>query len=221
MAMGRAFLFEVVLLVALVALTACGAAPTSTAPILDDFKEGTESPVINCYSHQNEQAIKRLGYCVYFENADVNLSYLPQNSGLRIKWVLPILRSGGNWFSMRRQDGEILDLGSYSGLKAHLRVDVPAGAILRITMADVIGEEMRNDELWWCDNKDILSEKSDQWQTVTCPFTDFYLASGVGTRQNDQKMDLTRIVAYEINIVSETPTLLEGDIVVNLLEAYR
>jgi len=52
------------------------------------------------------------------------------------------------------------------------------------------------------------------------PFRFFNLSSGVGTRQNDGMMDLSKIIAYELNLVSKKNDHPKGVILVNSLRAY-
>lgn len=116
----------------------------------------------------------------------------------------------------------MLDLTGYNGLKLNLKVEASSDARLRVTLADITSIDRRgNDERWWFDFKDdVLNGPKDQWQPLTLPFKKFYESYGAGTRHNDGRLDLSKIVAYEVNIVSKGRTHSQGTVVVNSLVTF-
>ena len=112
----------------------------------------------------------------------------------------------------------------YTGIEINLKVLKPSNARLRITLSDLatckIGERRVSDEMWCFDfNLEIL-KSSEGWITIRAPFRSFYLSYGAGTRLNDGKMDLSKIIAYEINLISKKNDHPKGVILVNSLRAY-
>lgn len=141
------------------------------------------------------------------------------SQGLKIEYALPLAYDWGNWLSIRCETDTLTDLSAYAGLSLRLRIEEPADAKLRLSLADVDIEG--HDELWWCDHEGVLNSTPGEWQTVDCPFAKFYVSSGEGTRQNDYNLDLTRIGAYELNIISAAGTHPAGVIVADSLVAYK
>lgn len=169
-----------------------------------------------------------LGYCLYYEEAQVDLSSVltdEDEKGVQISYSLSPVFDWGNWLSIRRETGTAMDLSSYSGLSLRFRVETPAAATLRITLADVGDPTDLNvkgaDELWWCDLGRIESSVVGEWQSLECPLENFMLASGAGVRSNNLRLDLENIVAYELNIVSDAGITASGAIVVDSLTAFR
>ena len=82
------------------------------------------------------------GYDIYYETADVHLSYIQinphdNNKVLRIEFDLPPAFSWGNWISIRRRFQSSLDIEGYQGLELNLRIEVPSSNVfLRITLVD-------------------------------------------------------------------------------------
>jgi hypothetical protein len=192
---------------------------------LDDFEVLGSPEAINCSSFGTESTVESLGFCIYYRKSEVTLfqALLEDASyGLQIAYVFP--PDFGGWGSIRRETGTLTDLSAYSGIRLRLRVDEPADSILlRVTIADVasaadVGVKGR-DELWWCENTDVLNSSVGEWQTVTCPFDKFVLAN-VG-RGNNRRLDLASIVAYEISVVSEKDTGSKGTVVIDSLVAYK
>jgi hypothetical protein len=221
----------------IIAVTSCSVptpTPTSIPPIstpvpylsVDDLAGA--SPAVNCSPFHKEEAIEQMGYCLYFDNAKAELSQVSWEDGsqsLRIAYALPPAHEWGNWLSIRRETAALTDLSAHIGLSLRLRIEEPADTILRLTLADVMSAAdagvKGRDELWWCDREGVLNSPPGEWQTVTCPFADFREASGEGTRHNDHSLDLARIVAYEINIISAAGAHPAGVIVVDSLVAYK
>ncbi|NIM16351.1 MAG: hypothetical protein GTO45_30510 [Candidatus Aminicenantes bacterium] len=199
---------------------------------IDDFDTDHD----NYYARLHQPRFVSHGYGIYFNNAKVKLSRVAvseADSALRIEYEIPPLYDWGNWFSIRCELAteksspfsgidSALDLKDYNGLKLNLKVEEPSNGILRITIADVVNLGKRSDdELWWFDFKNgVLAGPTGEWQTLTLPFNKFYESYGAGTRHNDSKLNLSKIIAYEINIVSKGKTHLKGTIVLNSLVTY-
>lgn len=141
------------------------------------------------------------------------------SQGLKIEYALPSALPWGNWLSIRCETDTLTDLSAYAGLSLRLRIEEPTDAMLRLTLVDVDAEGY--DELWWCDHKSALNSAPGEWQAVDCPFAKFKVSEGEGTRQNDYNLDLTRIGAYELNIISTAGTHPAGVIVADSLVAYK
>ena len=54
----------------------------------------------------------------------------------------------------------------------------------------------------------------------TLPFAGFYESYGAGTRHNDHKLDLSRVTAYEVNMVAKAGESPEGVVIFNALTSY-
>ena len=195
--------------------------------VVDDFDE--QPSAVNCSSSHGETAIKSLGYCIYYEKAEVTLSRVAvseEDSALRIEFNLPPYFDWGNWLSIRNEPGTLWSLSEYKGLELKLKVEAPSNAKLRLTLADVVSTEDVGktgfDELWWFDfHESVMKIKPGQWQVLRAPFKKFYESWGAGTRQNDYKLDLAKIVAFEINLISPNGLRTKGTLVVNSLAAYK
>lgn len=125
--------------------------------------------------------------------------------------------------SVRREFQSPMNLENYKGLEVNLRVEVPApDAFLRITLSDLTDDHKGGDEMWWFDcNKNLLKSKTPKWTQIRLPFNGFFRSSGEGTRHNDYKMNLKKIIAYEINLVSNAGKHVEGVILLDSLHAYK
>ena len=74
--------------------------------IVDNFDKQPSG--INCSSFHGETAINSLGYCIYYDNAEMNLSKIEVSEGdraLRIEFNLPTELYGENWLSIRNEQG--------------------------------------------------------------------------------------------------------------------
>jgi len=194
----------------------------SKQPIVIDGFDKNHSPYLALL---HSPRFVSLGYGIYFDDAEVNLSRVAvgkSDSALHIEYELPPLHDWGNWLSIRCEFDSVLNLTGYEGLRLDLKVEVPSDARLRVTLADVVDINRRGrDEIWWFDFKgDVLKGSKDQWQTLTLPFKDFYESYGAGTRHNDRNFDFSKMAAYEINIVSEGRAHPKGAVVVNSLLAF-
>lgn len=182
----------------------------------------------NCSPYRTETAQELLAYCAYYADAQVGLtpvSLAEGEKGVQLSYTLPPTFDWGNWLSIRQESGNLMDLSTYAGLSLRFRIEMPAATRLRMTLADVDSPLDANvkgaDELWWCDLGRIEDSMVGEWQTVTCPFADFELAAGAGTRLNNLRLDLKYIVAYELNIVSDAGVNASGIIVLDSLIAFR
>jgi len=165
------------------------------------------------------------GYDVYYESAKVQLSLVRHNTPdtsdktLRIEFDLP----PANWLSVRKEFPSSLNLGDYEGVELYLCVTVASPSVLlRITLSDLTDDEKDGDEMWWfnCDTT-LLNNKTKKWIKIRMPFTRFGLSYGVGTRQNDRTLNLKKIIAYEVNLISEAGKNASGRICINSFQAYR
>jgi hypothetical protein len=169
------------------------------------------------------------GYDVYYKKAAANLSLDKTNprdssdKALRMAFELPPLFDWGNWLSVRREFQPPMNLANYKGLLLNLRVDAPApDAFLRITLADLTDDMQGGDELWWFDcDKNLLKSKTPQWIQLRIPFVEFSPAFGEGTRFNDGKKNLKKIIAYEISLISDAGKHAQGVILLDSLRAYK
>jgi len=169
------------------------------------------------------------GYDVYCEKAGMQLSLVkisPRDSShkaLRMAFDLPPALYWGNWASVRREFQSLMNLANYKGLLLHLRVEVPASdVLLRISLADLTDDMKGGDELWWFDcDKNLLKSKTPQWIQLRIPFADFSPAYGIGTRFNDGKKNLKKIIAYEVSLISDAGKHAKGVILLDSLRAYK
>ena len=166
-------------------------------------------------------------YDIYYVEANLQLSRVSISENnttdkvLRLEFTLPPHFSWGNWLSIRREFQSPLKLEDYKGLKLNLRIEDPASdAFLRITLSDLTDDLKQGDEMWWFDcNRDLLKSKTSKWIQVYIPFDGFKVSHGAGTRHNDYKLDLGKIVAYEINLISESRNSQNGIIYLDYLRA--
>jgi len=150
-----------------------------------------------------------------------------RDSALRIIWELLPLYRWGNWLSMRKNLASILDLRQYEGIKFDVLVEGPSvnDVILRFTIADIAKKnhlgKKGEDELFWFDCPIRVLNTKSNWFTVVAPFERFKLSFGDGTRQNNYKLESDKIVAWELNIVSEGRKRCAGSILINNIRAYK
>lgn len=197
---------------------------TANAQVLDII-DAYRNDVSNQYTTIHNPRSVYSGYGIYFDDADAKLNLVPTSSsdgGLRIEYELPKLYQWGNWLSVRREFKEPLDFSQKQGLKLTLKVEQASGAMLRITLSDVSNpRERHRDELWWHDvTESDLSKNIGTWITLSFPFSDFYKSHGAGTRHNNGQFDLSGIVAYEINLVTNGFVSETGVILVKSLATY-
>ena len=118
----------------------------------------------------------------------------------------------------------MLNLKGYAGLEISLKVVKPSNAHLRITLSDAVspktGEKYGPDEMWWFDCDAHVLKTNQGCITIRAPFNSFYLSHGAGTRHNDRIFDLSKIIAYEINLVSRQNEHPKGIIFVKSLRGY-
>lgn len=201
--------------------------PSQQVKMIDSFDQKT--PKIEYLPYRGETVINQEGYGIYWDKADVQLSRVTlreADKALRIQYDLPPFYPWGNWLSIRKEFKSSLDLNGYTGLELDVNVEIPSNALLRITLADV--EKLKDagkhgaDELFWLDfDPGVLGNGTKKWGTLRAPFKDFYLSYGDGVRHNDGQIDLSKIVAYEINIVSKSGEHPKGVILVNSLRAFK
>ncbi|GEM_PF-3578007 len=193
--------------------------------VLDNFDKAPTN-VGKKYSHF---AGTQSGYDLYYEKAGVQLSFVKTSArdsshkALRMAFDLPPALYWGNWLSIRRGFQPPKNLANFKGLLLNLRVEVPTpDALLRITLADLADGMGDRDELWWFDcDKSLLKRQTSQWIQLRIPFADFSPAYGIGTRFNDGKKNLKKIVAYEISLISDAGKHAQGVILLDSLRAYK
>jgi beta-glucanase (GH16 family) len=169
------------------------------------------------------------GYDVYYEKATVKLSQVtvkktvPSDKALSIGFSLSPEHSWGNWLSVRKSFKAPVNLSKCKGLQFKIKVEAGAeGATLRITLVDLpIKSGDKRTEAWWGDfHEEVLSGKTGEWVTLTAPFNSFYESYGAGTPHNDGKLNLRKIIAYEINVVSAKGITSIGTFMINKLGTY-
>lgn len=193
---------------------------------IDHFDAPSPSRVYRSYHGETVKVWG--GYGIYFEKAKVDLQHVPATGAkkaLSISYRLPPYFDWGNWLSVRREFERPLDLRNYKGLKLSVRTESAENTRFRITLTDVKDDRDVSihgaDELWWFDAPATLLTPGTGVQTLYAPFDEFYLGYGAGMRWNDKKLDLSRIVAFEINLVSSGGTEGRGTVIVDCLRAYR
>lgn len=219
----------IVLLFALTGLVIIGAsraeAQRPLTGIIDDFDEAPTFPGKKYPRHARTE----LGYDIYYERATVRLSHIdksvdrPGDKALRVEYDLPPAFSWGNWASVRREFASPKNLQEYKGLEFRLRVDVPSSeGSLRLTLADITEDSRGGDELWWFDiDKNALKSKTSKWAQIRISFARFFASYGEGTRHNDGKLNLKKIIGYEINFLSKPGKHAKGVIALDSLRAYK
>ena len=210
---------------------AVGASPAGGKPRyeywhLDHFDAAR--PVREYQPYHGEVATSWGGYGIYYEKAKVRLRFIPTRGPkgeLRISYSLPPHLDWGNWLSVRRELAKIHDLSGYDGLALEVRTEAAANTRFRITLTDVKKDEdfatHGADEMWWFDAPADLLVPGDKAVTLYAPFAAFYPSYGYGSRRNDGRLDLSKIVAFEINLVSSGPQPGQGILFVDCLRAYK
>lgn len=198
--------------------------------MIDDFEKEKSKRGYQPYM-PGDVVLEQEGYGIYHRGkANVRLSRVPVNNtddkALRIEFGLDPISWYHRWVSIRRELTAPLDLSEYDGLEFDLFVEVPSNATLRLTLSDVerLADVKKHgaDEMWWMDlDTDILKHTTKEWVTIRAPFSEFYLSEGFGTRHNNGKKDLSRIIAYEINLISESGEHPRGVLLIHSLRASK
>ena len=198
--------------------------------MIDDFEKEQSTRGYQPYM-PGDVVLEQEGYGIYHRGkANVRLSRVPVNKtddkALRIEFGLDPISWYHRWVSIRRELTAPLDLREYDGLEFNLLVEVPSNTTLRFTLSDVerLADAKKHgaDEMWWIDvDPDVLKNTKQEWRTIRAPFREFYLSEGFGTRHNNGKKDLSRIVAFEMNIISAGDQQKKGVILINSLRAYK
>jgi hypothetical protein len=185
-------------------------------------------PVRAYQPYHGEVATSWGGYGIYYEKAKVHLRFIPTRGPkgvLRLSYSLPPYLDWGNWLSVRRELATIHDLSGYEGLALEVRTEAATNTRFRITLADVTKVEdfakHGADEMWWFDAPADFLTPGGKAVTLYAPFADFYPSYGAGARHNDGRLDLSKIVAFEINLVSSGPRSGQGVLFVDCLRAYK
>lgn len=140
-------------------------------------------------------------------------------------WPEPSMESFQTWFSVRREFRGAHSCCGCKGIAFDLKVlngtSIP---LLRVTLTDVTCEDDANkhgeDEMHWYDVGPVLAETSLVWETYRLPFEDFRLSRGYGTRQNDNELHPRCLNGVEINVISDTKTTHDGEILIRNIRSY-
>jgi len=188
--------------------------------LIDNFDQ--ELPTSGHSRFAGTASSSQKGYGIYYAEAKVKLSHVSFDSrdkGLKVDFKLPPYFSWGNWLTIRREFGSPINLSKYNGLKMNLYVMKPCDAKFRMTLCD-LNKSGNSDEMWWHDFEENILSKKGKWIKLKAPFDKFKISHGGGTRHNDNKLDLSRVVGYEINVISSSKDDVSGIFVVDKLSAY-
>lgn len=219
---------RLVLCVCVLALLVVRGLHADLAPelMIDSFED--QAPAVQYQPFADETVTTQAGYGIYFKRANVTISRVARpetDKALHIQYALPPYFAWGNWVSIRKEFPTPLDLSGYQGIKIDVKILTPSNARLRLTLADVAtlaDAPMHGaDEMWWFDvPRDEVLKAQQQWVKLQVPFRAFYRAYGAGTRHNDGRLDVSKIVAYELNVISAAGESPQGAFLVKALRAY-
>lgn len=196
------------------------------APPIANAEDAADSFGIACSPRANSHTQPPSGfgacYQVYADRAWAQLSRAPggDTSALRIEYELPATHQRQNWLSIRREFPIPVDLSQASGLFLTYSIGVPSQARLRLTLSDHV--DGQGSDMWWYDfEEDVLAWPASRSLSLPylalIPFFAFKPCHGDGCRQNDGRLDLSTITAYEINILSEPGQTETGQVVIHSL----
>lgn len=195
--------------------------------LIDDFKH---PPMQSYVGYAPPPVAVQEGYSLYYATAHIQLTRVQAVSPaaanaantLQLQYTLPPSFAWGNWLSLRRELLSPLDLSTYEGVELTFKVTSPSNALLRITLSDLDEGSKSSDEMWWFDcPPETLNNVTTSWQKMRIPFREFSLSWGAGTRQNDRRWNASRIVAYEVNVLSPPNTQPQGAILLESLQAFQ
>lgn len=194
---------------------------------IDDFED--HGTAVQYHPFADETVTTQAGYGIYFKRANGTVSRVARpepGKALHIQYGLPSYFAWGNWLSIRKAFPTPLDLSGYEGVKIDLKILTPSNARFRLTVSDVArladAQIHGADEMWWFDvPRDEVRKAQQQWVTLQVPFGAFYRAYGEGTRHNDGRLDVSKIVAYELNVISAAGESPQGAFLVKALRAYK
>lgn len=214
--------------VCVLALLGVRALQADLAPerLMDNVED--HGPAVQYQPFAEEMATTQAGYGVYLKQANVTISRVARpetDQALHIQYALPPYFAWGNWLSIRKAFPTPLDLSGYEGVKLDIKILTPSNARLRLTLSDVatLADAPRHgaDDMWWYDvPRDEVLKAQQQWVTLQVPLRAFYRAYGEGTRHNDGRLDVSKIVAYELNVISAAGESPQGAFLVKALRAY-
>lgn len=182
---------------------------------LDNLPARTLAPFLG-----GPPAMQMENYGIFFEQATGKITRADQSGALLFEYDVPPAQSWGNWLSFRREFSQKVDLTGCTGVEVEIRNERPSDAQLRLTLCDVTSPADSSDEMWWFDFPRGSLSRTGEVLTLRAPFRRFEISSGSGTRQNDGKLDLTRITAYEINVLSAPGERPNGAFVLQAIRAY-
>jgi hypothetical protein len=165
-------------------------------------------------------------YGIYSDQAEASLKRVAvggKHSALEIHFEIPPLSARANWLSIRKEFDSIADLSSYEGLELKIESAQAKNTLLRLTLCDVDEQESFRlhgaDEMWWFDMpKSIFDQR--KLITAKAPFKNFEPAYGEGARRRDGRLDLSKIVAYEINLMTSGTASGNGLLRLYSIRAY-
>lgn len=192
---------------------------------LDDFAAGLGKMY---RPFGRETTLSQSGYGIYYVEATVNVSLVKaggKSTGVRIEYTLPPHFSWGNWASVRKEFDSITDVSDCDGIEIGIQLGRTSGADLRLTLADVAnpGDADRHgaDELWWFDMPNSSLGPAGELITVKAPFNSFSIGYGDGVRINNRQLDLSNVVAYELNVISGPGNTETGSLLIGAIRGYK
>lgn len=178
-------------------------------------------------SFRIENCISKDGYGIYYDKAEVQMNWEKDenmNKVMKIKYKIPYLKKWGNWFSIVREFDSVKNFENHSGIRLVFKNQSSSSVKIRLTIRDLLSNKRKEqkDEMWWMDNfENYIIDDSEDWITIHAPFNKFYLSKGMGTRQNDKKLNLSRISAYEISLIStSTKETVNGELYLKTIDLY-
>jgi hypothetical protein len=156
-----------------------------------------------------------------------------QFSQALIPWVALLFTVVFGWLELKNQAAtRLLTTSNIKLARAQVKVSLiqlltskdPSKRAMGLNLLEQLspaGLKKLDQRLLSAANRDEKEGNLDQAaRKYRAPFRFFILSSGVGTRQNDGMMDLSKIIAYELNLVSKKNDHPKGVILVNSLRAY-
>lgn len=186
----------------------------------------TKYPSRKIYHRFLNETVKSVdGYGLYYDSAIVELSKNLDNTDiLQIHYELLPHFDWGNWLSIRREFENVMDFSNCKGFQLKIKIDNPSDAKLRLTFFDIENDEDINKhgagEMWWFDFDDGILNEQGSWIMLLAPFNEFEISYGEGSRHNDYKLDISKSIAFEINVISKKGKHSKGDLSIKLIGTY-
>jgi len=177
------------------------------------------------FRNESVQSVQSFG--IYYDTAIVKLYKITNSQNediLKIHFELTPYFVFGNWLSIRREFENVMDFSNCKGIQLQIKNEAPTDTKLRLTFCDVKNNEDINKhgagEMWWFDFDDGILNNQGDWITLFAPFNKFFISEGSGARHNDYEMDISKAVAFEINVVSKKGKHSKGDILIKAIRMY-